>query len=386
MSQSSPVKVLYVIDTLSMGGAEQSITQMACLRPPNSSYVCQIYPGDTLVERLDAAGVPRYALGVKAKYGWLKAAWRLRALVKQLKPDVLHTTLFRSGVVSRIVGLLTCVPVVDSFVSSPYSKVRQAGLQGRAKWKHLAIYWLDRATAFQPKLYVANSKSVALDNAKALAIDVNKVHVVYRGRNEQQFRPVDVRQRQEAKLALSCAPEATLLVYVGRLIARKRLSDVLSAMAELDNSDLQLLVVGDGPCRVDLEQQAKQLALKVEFIGQQQDVTQALAAADGFISAAAFEGLPGAVIEAALAGLPCLLSNIPMHREIDNKTGNVKFFEMGNVSDCTKVLSVFFEMSDVERAAIGQRLREVAQEQFTIGKMIAGHERVYAIAAGRDNE
>ena len=96
------LRVLYVIDTLEVGGSERSILDIASTCADITPFVCRLYPGDTLQPEFSKRGIPVHAFDIRAKYGWPTAIRRLRRLIRELSPDVVHTTLFRSDVAGRI--------------------------------------------------------------------------------------------------------------------------------------------------------------------------------------------------------------------------------------------------------------------------------------------
>ncbi|MEY2486355.1 MAG: hypothetical protein QOH39_2003, partial [Verrucomicrobiota bacterium] len=116
-----------------------------------------------------------------------------------------------------------------------------------------------------------------------------------------------------ASLGLQDRPMA---VCVGRLTKQKNQAGIIRAMAEL-KCDAQAVFVGEGPDRAELEAIASQIAPgQIFFAGQQPDPLPWLAAADVFALPSLVEGLPGALIEAMAAELPCVASDIPGNREL----------------------------------------------------------------------
>jgi glycosyltransferase involved in cell wall biosynthesis len=119
---------------------------------------------------------------------------------------------------------------------------------------------------------------------------------------------------------------AKVVICVGRLSEQKRQSVIIDAMSSqaLRDLDIQLVLVGEGETRASLELQTKGLPSgTVLFAGHCADVVPFLAAADVFVLPSVAEGLPGALIEAMAAGVPCVATDIPGNREliINARTG-----------------------------------------------------------------
>jgi len=137
-------------------------------------------------------------------------------------------------------------------------------------------------------------------------------------------RVMDLRTNSTAlREELGLADKPTI-VCVGRLCEQKNQASLITAMAHLQASDTQLVLIGDGPSRLALEQLAVKVAPgQVTFAFYQVDPIIWLAAADMFVLPSLTEGLPGALIEAMAAELPCIATNIPGNRELisDGETG-----------------------------------------------------------------
>ncbi|HEX5365634.1 MAG TPA: glycosyltransferase, partial [Acidimicrobiales bacterium] len=116
------------------------------------------------------------------------------------------------------------------------------------------------------------------------------------------------RARLLARAHLGLAPEATVVAVVGALTPEKRVADAVAAVAGVEGATL--LVVGDGPQRPALERRARALGDRVLFTGVVPGTAGVLAASDVVLSASATEGMPGALIEAGLAGLPVVATAV----------------------------------------------------------------------------
>ena len=104
------------------------------------------------------------------------------------------------------------------------------------------------------------------------------------------------------------------LVTVGRLAPEKGLDTALRALALLRrNVSARLVIVGDGPDRRALEEQAASLELSeaVAFVGSRPSGVPYLAAADAVVSASRFEGMPTTLVEALAVGARVVATDCP---------------------------------------------------------------------------
>jgi teichuronic acid biosynthesis glycosyltransferase TuaC len=142
----------------------------------------------------------------------------------------------------------------------------------------------------------------------ALGLPAEKIRVHRTGIDLDRFRPID---RAEAKRALGVA--GPLIVTPGALIPRKGQSIAIDAVGRIPGATL--LVVGDGPDRGALEQQAARLKLtdRIRFLGNRPhaEMPALLAAADVTLLPSASEGLANVWVESIACGTPVVTTDIP---------------------------------------------------------------------------
>jgi len=127
--------------------------------------------------------------------------------------------------------------------------------------------------------------------------------------------------RLSIRASLSIPDTMPIITIVGRLIPGKRCNIFINAVALAAQQLKQRLcglIVGDGPLRQELEQQAQRQSgwADFHFLGYQSDVFQFLAISEAFLFPTASEVLPLVLLEAAVAGVPVVCSDIPQNRNI----------------------------------------------------------------------
>lgn len=369
------VKVAYVIDTLSIGGAERSIVALANGLERDAQSVITLYSGAALAPMIKFARIE--LSGEKRHYAWHSVYRRLSGILRAQRPDVIHASLFRSEQVARIAGYQLGIPVVSSIVSDSYGVARASLMMPRDRVKLSVVKALDAATAGLPSVYVANSNESAAAASRDLAIPASRLVVIPRGRDLERFHPADEVSRRLCRAEIGLAADERIAITVGRLIASKNHELILSALASARASFDRLVIVGDGPNRSRLECLARQLGLAdvVVFLGVRNDVDNLLRAADVFIFASAFEGAPGAVIEALATGLPSVVIDIPSVREIANNSGAI-FFAPGDVDACRRGAEELLNRPAEMRALLGRSARARAMD-FSVQKMVDAHRELY---------
>jgi len=125
------------------------------------------------------------------------------------------------------------------------------------------------------------------------------------------YNPVDLGSKRG--LALH-TPKQPRIVSVGRLMPQKNQQMLIEAFAEATKNapEYQLVIYGEGPSRVELEEKIASLGLdgRVLLPGQTKDVFNAVASAELFVLSSDYEGMPNALIEAMCLGLPCISTKV----------------------------------------------------------------------------
>jgi glycosyltransferase involved in cell wall biosynthesis len=126
--------------------------------------------------------------------------------------------------------------------------------------------------------------------------------------------------RAAVRAGFGWPPDASLVVFAGRLAPQKGVDDLIAAidLVQYLLPALRVLIVGDGPLRPQLEATAAAFRLGgiVRFTGHRDDVPQLLAAADLLVLPSLYEGLPNIVLEAMQLSLPVVATAAPGTTEV----------------------------------------------------------------------
>jgi glycosyltransferase involved in cell wall biosynthesis len=162
------------------------------------------------------------------------------------------------------------------------------------------------------------------------------------------------------------------LLFVGRLEEYKGVQFILHAMREIPN--VSLLVVGDGTYRRQLEGLADRL--DVEFAGFQADPSRFYKDSTIFINPSLGpEGLPLVSLEAMAHGLPCIFSDLAVHREITAGGKAAALFELGDSESLAQQLKRLLD-SEQRRQSYGLAARQLVEQRYS--RRIAAQQYVEA--------
>jgi glycosyltransferase involved in cell wall biosynthesis len=379
--QSAPrQRVLFVIDTLNVGGAERSILEIASSFRITEALICHVYQGATLRAEYERAGIAVHGLNIRARYGFALAVWRLMRLLRRERPALVHVALFRASVIARLACAILRVPLVDSFVNEPYASSRWERLSWVGACKLMIVRLVDRLTAPAASHYVAISKTVAASNAAVLKVSPRVVTVIYRGREPESLLQPSDRVLRALRAELSLPNGAPVVLNVARLLLRKGQPELLRAFRLVLQSrpDALLLIAGDGPDRRAIEKELARLDLgdSVRLLGSRNDIPALLHLADVFAFTSHYEGHGGALIEAMLASRPIVATDTPVHRESVDEARTGLLVPLGDAEALAAALIDL--LSDRDRAArLGEAARADALERFTVRRAAEKHEELY---------
>lgn len=200
------------------------------------------------------------------------------------------------------------------------------------------------------------------------------------GIDSVRFAPGD---RAAARTALGLPAAASIVGIVATLRSWKGHRFLLEAVAQLARPEVCLVVVGDGPQRAALEQLAGELQLdgRIRFAGNQEDVRPWLHATDVFVLPSyANEGVPQALIQAMMCGLPVISTGIGGIPELvrDGATGLI--VEPSRTEAIAARLAPLLD-DPATRQRLGQAARAHAERNFGRDGMIERMEQIFRQAA-----
>lgn len=273
-----------------MGGAENQVVNLADSFASRGHKVTLAYILEPALVLPRSEQVKVVWLGgTKSTFGMVKAYANLVKLIKQSKPDVLHSHMFHTNIQSRLARLISKVPrlVCTAHNTNEGGKMRMLAYR--------MTDWL--AHEF------TNVSQEAVESFERLkAAPVGRMLVTHNGIDTQRFcfNPV-ARQQLRSELGIQ---HSKVFIAIGRFHEQKDYPNLLDAFSILcsNQPNSHLLIVGDGELRPQIEQQIKVLGLpaKVSLLSIRKDVPELLSAADVFILPSAWEGF-GLVVAEAMA-------------------------------------------------------------------------------------
>jgi glycosyltransferase involved in cell wall biosynthesis len=238
--------------------------------------------------------------------GAVFALWNLRSKYSLLHAHLAYGSAFAALLAARLLGKRVIVKFGNSGEYGDVEVSRRT-LRGRLRLAALRK-WVDVVIALDDSIF---------NEILSIGIDRDRIRRIPNGIESRAFFPAQ--PKQEAKQNLNLAGKV-VMIFAGRLSPQKSLPTLLQALEKSLPAcpNLHLLLVGDGPDRAALEEQARHLGIdrQVTFLGSQPDVRPYLNAADIFVLPSRSEGISNSLLEAMSAGLACAATLVGGNVEI----------------------------------------------------------------------
>lgn len=362
-----PVPLALVITELEVGGAERALVSLATGldRSRWEPKVLGLGPEGPLAESLRRQGIETDCLGVDRRRP-VQAVARLASALRTRRPWLVQSFLFHANVAARLAAPLAGWPWV----------VGGLRVAERQKGWHRA---LDRATQRLATGSVCVSEGVARFSRDVARLDPERLTVIPNGIDPAPFDGATATDRG----SIGVPAGAFLALFVGRLDVQKGAADLIEAASRVvdGREDWYLAVVGDGPLRQDLREQVRaggpRLESRIRWLGRREDVPCLLQAADLLVLPSLWEGMPNVVLEAMAARRAVLATRVEGSEDlvVPGRTGWL--VEPGRPEGLAEAL----REAAADRArtrAFGEAGRARVESQFTIGRVIAAYERLWA--------
>jgi len=365
---------LHLVTSLEVGGAQHGML-LGLPRFDSDQYehiVCSIMGRMQMASQFREAGIEVRSLGLSRKTD-IGVVLRLRAMLKEMRPDVLHTYLLHGNILGRLIGRLVGVPVI-------IGSERTIG-QAR-KWGRLVTRLTNPLTDAVEVNSEIGGKAIERD----LGVPSEKIELVRSGLDLSVFSSAN--RRDELRSEFGVTADQHLIVYVGRLRTVKGVDYGIrafaSALEQLPN--IRMVLAGEGDQRNFLSSLVFELGIseQVEFLGVRNDVPELLNAADSVLMPSLTEGFPRTAIEAMAAGKPVIATNVGGTPEavIDGETG---ILVPARDSDALASAIVRLVGDSDLQARLGAAGRERAAQNYSVDKYVSRLDEMYRRYSGIDS-
>lgn len=294
----------HIIDNLIVGGAQKLLITLAAQAQAYSLDVTIVSLSSNndrmILDELSRLGTKVYIFPAKHLLD-IRRIFRLARFLSSQDFDLVQCHLTYANIIGTLCGRLAGLPVVNTLHS--IADVLQEFHPMIGSLETWAMrHWANRIVAVGHT--IRNSFQSRL-RGRSIEVVPNAVSI-----------PIIITPAQRVKLRKEVAgdPAKTILISVGRFAPAKGYEDLVLAFSMLVTSypDIVLLLVGDGPLFGEIHNLVSKSGLEknVFLLGKRNDVPSLLAASDLYVSSSHWEGLPLAILEAMMAGLPIVATGV----------------------------------------------------------------------------
>jgi glycosyltransferase involved in cell wall biosynthesis len=370
------IKILHVIKSLGRGGAEMLLPETLRLHDQNRyefHYIYFLPWKNQMVSAIQECGGTVTCLPASNNVQLILKAGKVADYVRTHQIDLVHAHLPWAGIVARIVGKMTGVPVIYT------EHNKQERYHTLTRLMNLAtMNWLTRTIAVSGDVEASILKHKA--NLRV------KLQTVLNGVNMQRFAP-GYPGAAEVKKSLGIPARAHVIGTIAVFRFQKRLDVWMDLAAEIlkQKPETHFIIVGDGPQKEMLTAKRKALNLehRIHFAGLQEEVRPYLSAFDLYMMCSVFEGLPIALLEAMSSGCAIVSTNAGGIREVVRNEIDGLICDVDDYNQLPDMASRLLG-DDVLRGRLAANARDRVAEGFSMAKMVKDLESIYLeITAGR---
>lgn len=369
MSESGDVGVLMVASSAGFGGGERNLLDLTRALTARGVRVEVAVPAPgRLSALLDAEEIRWHAVPMGGS-GIFGGALALRRLYRRVQPAIVHAHGLRASLPARLARIGTTLRLVYSLHGLHYLHYPSAG----KRWAFLAGERSLRSLADRFVCVSAADREAAV---AAGAVIAARTAVVHNG-----VPPAPARDREASRAAFGLAAEDVAVVSLMRLEPEKGPDVLVSAVARLAERGIRprVLIAGDGSLRqaTGAAIAAAGLGETVTLLGFTEDPDALLAAADVFVLASRWEGLPYSVLEAMAHGLPVVApATGGMAEAVDPRVSGA-LVPPGDAAALADALSPLVEDAALRERQGAAGLRRW-REGFTLEEMTSRFAALYA--------
>ncbi len=389
------MKIVHIITRLILGGAQEN-TLITCKVLAQRGHDVTLVTGPALGpegELFNQAQGQDYKVVVVDRlrrainpFNDAVSYFRIKKLLRQLQPDIVHTHSAKAGILGRFAGnklktqnpKLKIVHTLHGLAFHPY--------QSEALNKfYIAI---EKSAAKRTDSFISVADAMT---AQSTAVGIGRPEqyvTAYSAIDEDDFlEPISQERRNDFRRKHGIAEDSVVLVTVARLFMLKGHEYIIESARELSErfANCIWLFVGDGNLSGHYKQQARDLGLadRIKFTGllPPSQVPLAIQSSDVLVHCSLREGLARTLPQAMLCARPAISFDVDGAREVVNENTG-RLIEPKNVEQLINACAELIEDKDL-RKMLGKAGRESVKKKFAPDTMVDTIEVVYRKLLGQ---
>jgi len=360
-------KVLHIVEDLEVGGLERVVESIA-LGLNKNKYEVQVWclsRGGAIAEELVRKKMLVKIIRMSSYHNPIQVI-KLSRLLRLSKIDIVHTHGYFGGTFGRLAAILAGTPAIFVHVHTSYFEFKKRNIL------------VDKILSYFTNKIISVSEATKEFICNFEGINPKKVCVIYNGAGPKR---ISKKKMTVDRNFFGFSKDDFVIVTVASLVKNKGHLIIIDAIKSVlkKNSNIKLLIIGDGPLKNELEEYVIdcQLALHICFAGIRKDVYTLLNLADLFIlSTIEREGLGVSIIEAMSMGVPVIGTSIGGIPELIKNQVNGLLVPPGNSYELAVAIERLVADKDLRRKMVKQG-KKMYEQKFTAVKMVKQIELLY---------
>jgi glycosyltransferase involved in cell wall biosynthesis len=299
--------------------------------------------------------------------GDLKAFISLVSEIRDFKPHVIHTHTAKAGFLGRIASIISLHPSIRVHTFHGHLLNGYFG-----PFKRTLVVIAEKSLAFFTDELLAVGDKVRQDLLNAGIGTKNKFGLMPPGLGIGSLSP-----KEDSRKFLGLTSDRLQCAFIGRVTQIKRPDRFLDVVSEIKKRgvDLDFFIAGDGELLDMCRERINEEGLPVTILGWQSDIERVLSAADIVVLTSDNEGTPLSLIQAGMAGLPVVTTNVGSVPEVvlEGLTGIVTGLDVQELAVALEKLV----NNKVLRSNLGAAAQEFTLSNFGVKRLVHDHEVLY---------
>jgi glycosyltransferase involved in cell wall biosynthesis len=372
---SGEIRIMRIIARMNVGGPAVQVSGL--MRGLNNvDFDHRLYTGFCSADEADYLDV--VATDVKAVRiegfgrrvslgGDIKAFVTMVKEIRSFKPHLIHTHTAKAGFLGRIASVVSLHPSIRVHTFHGHLLNGYFG-----PFKRLMVVISERFLGMSSHQLLAVGAKVRKDLLQAGVGKSEKFGLMPPGLEIDALPDKNL-----SRESLGLAQDQLQCAFIGRITRIKRPDRFLDVVAEIKSRrvDLSFFIAGDGELLEDCRARIITEELPVTVLGWQSDIEKILAASDIVVLTSDNEGTPLSLIQAGMAGLPVVTTNVGSVTDVvlDGTTGITTNFDVNQIADALEMLANNAGL----RTAMGEAAKEFTSVKFGLMRLVCDHEELY---------
>ena len=376
-----PLRILHIINDLSVGGAETLLYRLTTRDRTNQHAVVSLGPARWYSALLQEQGIELHHLGMTSLFHAPKAALQLRRIIRDSGADVVHCWMYRSNVFGGIVAKAAGKEVVWGIHSSSFKPLK--------RFSRALVHFSGWLARWTPD-FIVNCSSRSAELHRKIGYSAADGAVVPNGYDASAFFP-DETARHMTRKALGIGPREFAVGAIARWDRLKDIPNLIAAvrLARDRGVELRCFQVGSGltPDNAELMREIERAGCSdiVVPLGLRPDVSDIARALDVHLLGSRTEAFPNVVAETMLSGTPNIVTDVGDCALMIGNTGWL--VPPGNPDRLADAIVQAYRMwkdKPGEWAARRNAAREWISANFSLDRMTEAYDQVWRRVAARE--